>query len=99
MFPVAVFYSELQCVAVFSIVLQSVAVHVSSFLHVQGFLCIRGCFARQCSHSRSVLQCVAVCCSVAVFQCVAECCRVLQCVAVCCKLAVLQCVAVCCSVL
>ena len=53
----------------------------------------------------SVLQCVAVRCSVlswiyaearhiALFQCVAVCCSVLQCVAVCCS--VLQCVAVCC---
>jgi len=42
----------------------------------------------------SLLQCVAVCCSV--LQCVAVCCSVLQCVAVCCSL--LQCVAVCCSV-
>jgi len=40
----------------------------------------------------SVLQFVAVCCSV-----YAVCCSVLQCVAVCCS--VLQCVAVCCSVL
>jgi len=43
----------------------------------------------------SVLQCVAVCCSV--MQCVAVCCCVLLCVAVCCS--VLLCVAVCCSVL
>jgi len=54
----------------------------------------------------SVLQCVAVCCSV--LPCVwsilvpegrepAMCCSVLQCVAVCCS--VLQCVAVCCSML
>jgi len=42
--------------------------------------------------SRSVSQCVAVCCSV--LQCVAVCCSVLQCVAVCCSM--LQCVAVCC---
>jgi len=39
----------------------------------------------------SVLQCVAVCCSV--LQCVAMCCSVLRCVAVCCS----TCVAVCCS--
>jgi len=46
----------------------------------------------------SVLQCVAVCCSVcSVLQCVAVCCSVLQCAAVCCS--VLQCVAVYCSVL
>jgi len=60
--------------------------------------------------SVSVLQCVAVCCSV--LQCVAACCSVLQCVALldilllvrvsmrvsmCCS--VLQCVAVCCNVL
>jgi len=59
----------------------------------------------------SVLQCVAVHCSVwqlfqstaldstqcGTWQCVAVCCSVLQCVAVCCS--VLQCVAVCCSVL
>ena len=37
----------------------------------------------------TVLQCVAVCCSM--LQCVAVCCSVLQCVAVCCS--VLQCVA------
>jgi len=43
--------------------------------------------------AESVLQCVAVCCSV--LQCVAD--SVLQCVAVCCG--VLRCVAVCCSVL
>ena len=55
---------------------------------------------REC---RSVLQCVAVCCSV--LQCINGmvvhtqgagvdlCCKVLQCVAVCCS--VLQCVAVC----
>jgi len=43
----------------------------------------------------SVLQCVAVCCSV--LKCIAVCCSALQCVAVCCS--VLQCVAVCCSVL
>jgi len=55
----------------------------------------------------SVLQCVAVCCSL----CVAVCCSVLQCVAVCCRCvwishvtntmccSVLQCVAVCCRVL
>jgi len=34
----------------------------------------------------TVLQCVAVCCSVlSVLQCVAVCCSVLQCVAVCCS--------------
>jgi len=43
----------------------------------------------------SVLQCVAVRCSV--LQCAVVCCSVLQCVAVRCS--VLQCVAVCCSVL
>jgi len=58
----------------------------------------------------SVLQCVAVCCSVLQLEyglegsnvfdvsggvCVAVCYSVLQCVAVCCS--VLQCVAVCCS--
>jgi len=45
----------------------------------------------------SVLQCVAVCCTM--LQCVAVCCGVLQCVAVvvCCTW--LQCVAVCCGVL
>jgi len=43
----------------------------------------------------SMLQCVAVCCSV--LQCVAVYCSVLQCVVVCCS--VLQCDAVCCSVL
>ena len=48
---------------------------------------------------RSVLQCVAVCCSVLQrvdilkSQCIAVCCSVLQCVAVC--YSVLQCVAVC----
>jgi len=42
-----------------------------------------------CIYYYSVLQCVAVCCTVR--------CSVLQCVAVCCS--VLQCVAVCCSVL
>jgi len=54
----------------------------------------------------SVLQCVAVCCSVAVmytrgFVGAAVCCNVMQCVAVCCVccsvLRVLQCVAVCCK--
>ena len=41
----------------------------------------------------SMLQYVAVCCSVLhVFRCVAVCCSVLQCVAVCCS--VLQCAAV-----
>ena len=61
-----------------------------------------------CAECCSVLQCVAVCCSVfvivfwyitchnSVLQCVAVCCSVLQCDAVCCS--VLQCVAVCCSV-
>jgi len=61
----------------------------------------------ECMYLLSVLQCVAVCCSVlqcvavecmyllSVLQCVAVCCSVLQCVAVCCS--VLQCVAVCCS--
>jgi len=43
--------------------------------------------------SRSVLQCVTVCCSV--LQCVAVCCSKLQCVAVCSS--VLQRDAVCCS--
>jgi len=50
---------------------------------------------------RSVLQCVAACCSM--LQCVTVCCGVLQCVAVCCSIplrvaaccSVLQCVAVC----
>ena len=53
----------------------------------------------------SVLQCIAVSCSVHVFDisigrrvgtCVAVCCSVLQCVAVCCSM--LQCVVVCCRV-
>jgi len=51
----------------------------------------------------SVLQCVALCCSVlqcgtmycSVLQCVAVCCSVLQCVAVRCSVS--QCVAVCCN--
>jgi len=47
------------------------------------------------SQSITLLQCVAVCCSV--LQCVAVCCSVLQCVEVCCS--VLQCFAVCRSVL
>jgi len=51
--------------------------------------------------SCSVLQCVAVCCSVLqCVQCDAVCCSVLQCVAVCCSVcSVLQCVAECCRVL
>jgi len=52
-------------------------------------------FACQLPLNGSMLQYVAVCCSVV--QCVAVCCSALQCVAVCCS--VLQCVAVCCSVL
>jgi len=60
------------------------------------------CSVLQCD---TVLQCVAVWCSVvqcgavwcSVLQCVAVCCSVLQCVAACCS--VLQCVAACCSVL
>ena len=60
----------------------------------------------QCAVCRSVLQCVAVCCSAlkSEMSCSAMassrqdlCCSVLQCVAVCCS--VLQCVAVCCSAL
>ena len=43
----------------------------------------------------TMLQSVAVCCSVV--QCVAECCSMLQCVAVCCS--VLQCASVCFNVL
>jgi len=50
-------------------------------------------FIDQAPWKSSMLQCVAVCCSV--LQCVAVCCSVLQQVAVCCS--VLQCVAVCCS--
>ena len=64
---------------------------------------------RENAFIRSVLQCVAVCCSTQIHddsytcarecmhtQCVAVCCSVLQCVAVC--YSVLQCVAVCCGV-
>jgi len=70
--------SVLQCAAISS---------VCSQLHLLYFLWYH-------SVNRSVLQCVAVCCSA--LQCVAVCFSVLQCVAVCCS--VLQCVAVCCSV-
>jgi len=82
----------LQCVAVCCSVLQYVAV-----------CCVAVCDKRTKFHLRfiterslirySVLQCVAVCCSV--LQCVAVCCSVLQCVAVCCSMlqcVVLQCV-------
>jgi len=61
-----------------------------------------------CHSACSVLQCVAVCCSVlqhttevgmhsGALHCVAVCCSVLQCDVVCCS--VLRYVAVCCSVL
>ena len=94
---VAVCCSVLQGVAVQSVavccrVLQCVAVCGS----------VRQCFAvcpsTPCTGRFSVfsvLQCVAVCCSV--LQCVAVCCSVLQCVAACCS--VLQRVAACCRVL
>ena len=56
------------------------------------------CLANEREREHSVLQCVAVCCSVlqCVLQRVAVCCSVLQCVAVCCS--VLQCDILCCSV-
>ena len=76
----------LRCVAVCCSVLQYVAVFPKRAQAIQE-PCKTG--------KRSVLQCVAVCCSA--LQCVAVCCSVLQCAAVCCS--VLQCVAVCCSVL
>jgi len=61
------------------------------------------CVSPQVAVCCSVLQCVAVWCSVSrlKLQCVAMCCSVLQCVAVWCGVSrlKLQCVAVCCSVL
>jgi len=92
----------LQCVAVCYIVLQFV-VREQLVIIKQDF-----CIAVHKECVFSVLQCVAVRCSVlqcvqcvpvrcSVLQCVAVSCSVLQCVAVCCS--VLQCVAVCCGVL
>jgi len=89
-----VWCSVLQCVAVCRCVLQAVAVWCSALQRVANV------HMRELQHSdmlcvkSSVLQCVAVCCSV--FRCVAVCRSVLQCVAVCCS--VLQRVAACCSV-
>ena len=78
------------CVAVYCSVLQRVAVCCSVLQCSPRMICARSatCFRR------SMLQCVAVCCSV--LQCVAVLCNVLQCVAVCCS--VLQCVAACYSI-
>jgi len=82
---VAVYYTELQCVVVCCSVMQFyIPLQLAEVPRSNASL-----------SPVSVLQCVAMCCSV--LQCVAMCCSVLQCIAVCCS--VLQCVAVCCSVL
>ena len=125
--PVAVCCSVLQCVAVCCSVLRDQP-HVGRSLFACVLQCVAVCLynvAVCCSVLRdqphvgrslfaccSVLQCVAVCCSVSqcvadqphvrrslfacVLQCVAECCSVSQCVAVC--RSVLQSVAESCSV-
>jgi len=78
----------LQSVAVCCSVLQYVAVCCSTLLlscNRSFFSFSETLFVQYCevSQTDSVLQCVAVCCSV--LQCVAVCCSVLQCVAVCCS--------------
>ena len=78
------------CVAVCCRVLQCVGTLLALFDQVAQHSVLQ-CVAVFCS----MLQCVAVCCSM--LQCVAVCCSVLQYVAVCCS--VLQYVAVCCSML
>ena len=87
------------CVAVCCSVLQCVAeclqcVYSVFTVGLQYVCSVLQWVAVCCSVCAVCLQCVAVCCSV--MQCVTACCSVSQCVAVCCS--VLQCVAVCCSV-
>jgi len=102
---VAMCCNVLQCVAVCCSVLQCASCNQTSSnladQHAHPWVGVAMCCrVLQCftvwSTSRfySMLQCVAVCCSV--LQCVAVYCSVLQYVAMCCS--VLQCVAVCCSV-
>ena len=84
--------------------LQHTATHCNIILQHTATHCTM-CFCKDGTLPRntSVLQCVAVCCSLlqcvavcsSALQCVAVCCSVLQCVAVRCS--ALQCVAVCCS--
>ena len=88
---VAVCCSAWQCVTVFCSVLQCVAVCCIVYVsHLRRrSACVRlaaSADARGLTNQRvrSMLQCVAACCSV--LQCVAVCCSVLQCVAVCCML-------------
>jgi len=104
--------SVLQCVALCFSVHEKIH-GISNVKNVPVFSCEFACF--RLFNYYSVLQCVAVCCSVllcvvvycSMLQCVAVCCSVLQCVAVWCSVlqcvavwcSVLQCVAVCCSVL